>query len=91
MKNISFDLIKNSEKFFLALFSVQDGKVIFNIGLSKDLINQKKWKASDLIKEFSKDIEGTGGGQDFFASASGKNIENIKLVISKINSFLEEN
>ncbi len=91
LKNISFDLIKNSKKFFLALFSVQDGKVIFNIGLSKDLINQKKWKASDLIKEFSKDIEGTGGGQDFFASASGKNIENIKLVISKINSFLEEN
>ena len=27
LKNISFDLLKNSENFFLALFSVQDEKV----------------------------------------------------------------
>ena len=91
LKNISFDLINNSEKFFLALFSVNEDKVIFNLGISKDLIKQKKWKASELIKEFSKDIEGAGGGQDFFASASGKKIENIPLVINKINSFLLEN
>jgi len=91
LKNISFDLLKNSENFFLALFSVQDEKVIFNIGISKDLIKNKEWQASELIKEFSKDLDGTGGGQDFFASASGKNKENIKLVMRKINSFLEAN
>jgi len=91
LKNMSFDLLKNSDNFFLALFSVQDEKVIFNIGISKDLIKNKEWQASELIKEFSKDLDGAGGGQDFFASASGKNKENIKLVMSKINSFLEAN
>ena len=65
--------------------------MIFNIGISKDLIKNKEWKATELIKEFSKDLDGTGGGQDFFASASGKNKENIKLVMSKITSFLEAN
>ena len=91
LKNISFDLLKNSENFFLALFSIQNEKVIFNIGISNDLIKQKKWNASELIKDFAKDIDGAGGGQDFFASASGKNIKNVKLVMNKINSFIQEN
>ena len=91
LNNISFDLIRSSEKLFLALFSIHGDKVIFNLGISKDLISQKNWKANDLIKEFSKDIDGAGGGQDFFASASGGKIENIPLVIDKINSFLLEN
>ena len=91
LKNISFDLLRDSEKLFLALFSTDGDKVIFNLGISKDLIKHKNWKANDLIKYFSKDIEGAGGGQDFFASASGKKAENITLVINKINSFLLEN
>ena len=91
LKNISFDLLKNSENFFLALFSIQNDKVIFNIGISNDLIKQKKWNASELIKDFAKDIDGAGGGQDFFASASGKNTKNVKLVMDNINLFLQEN
>jgi len=91
LKNLSFDLLKNSEKLFLALFSINNNRVIFNIGISKDLLKQKNWNASDLVKEFSKYIEGSGGGQDFFASASGKKIENVELVMNKVNSFLQEN
>ena len=46
---------------------------------------------NDLIKEFSKDLEGSGGGQDFFATASGKKINKVPDVIKKINSFLLAN
>ncbi len=91
LKNISFEFINNYKNFFLAIFSIVNNKVIFNIGISRDLITKKKWNASELIKRFSVEINGSGGGQDFFASASGTNTENINLVMNKIISFLKSN
>ena len=91
LKKISFNLLNKTSNLFLALFSAHEDKVIFNLGISKDLIELKNWNANDLIKEFSKDLEGSGGGQDFFATASGKKINKVPDVIKKINSFLLEN
>ena len=91
LKKISFNLLNKTSNLFLALFSTDEDKVIFNLGISKDLIELKNWNANDLIKEFSKDLEGSGGGQDFFATASGKKIDKVPDVIKKINSFLLEN
>ena len=91
LKKISFNLLNKTSNLFLALFSTDEDKVIFNLGISKDLIELKNWNANDLIKEFSKDLEGSGGGQDFFATASGKKINKVPDVIKKINSFLLEN
>ena len=91
LKKISFNLLNKTSNLFLALFSAHEDKVIFNLGISKDLIELKNWNANDLIKEFSKDLEGSGGGQDFFATASGKKIDKVPDVIKKINSFLLEN
>ena len=91
LKKISFNLLNKTSNLFLALFSAHEDKVIFNLGISKDLIELKNWNANDLIKEFSKDLDGSGGGQDFFATASGKKINKVPDVIKKINSFLLEN
>ena len=34
LKNISFEFINNYKNFFLAIFSIVNNKVIFNIGIS---------------------------------------------------------
>ncbi len=68
-----------------------DDKLILNLALSDDLIFEKRWNASDLIKEFSKTINGSGGGQKFFAVASSKEIGKSNIVFENVNSFLEKN
>ena len=65
--------------------------MILNLALSEDLIIEKEWSASELINDFSQYINGSGGGQKFFAVASSKEVEKINIVFEKVNSFLEKN
>ena len=55
----------------IALGSVVDDKVSLLVIVSKDL--SKKLKASDLIKEMAKEVDGSGGGRPEMAQAGGKN------------------
>lgn len=90
LKNISFQLTKNSKRMFVFLSSTRDENLILNLALSEDLINEKKWSASDLIKDFSKIINGSGGGQKFFAVASSKEVDKVNFLFKNIISFLEK-
>ena len=91
LKDIAFQFVKKSSKTFVFLSSVVDGKLILNLALSDDLIVEKSWNASDLIKEFSITINGSGGGQKFFAVASSKQIGESNIVFENVISFLEKN
>ena len=73
LKDLAFS-IRNSEKNLVMVFTVvSDGKASLSIFVSPDITAEKGISASALIKEISPLIQGGGGGQDFFASAGGKN------------------
>jgi alanyl-tRNA synthetase len=42
-----------------------------------------------VIKELGKYIDGNGGGQPFFASGKGKNVDGIELVLEKAIDFIK--
>jgi alanyl-tRNA synthetase len=44
------------------------------------LVNERKWSAGSLVKEWSKEIKGGGGGQAFFATAGGTDASGISKV-----------
>ena len=90
LKDIAFHFVKKSSNTFVVLSSVVDNKLILNLALSDDLIVKKSWNASDLIKEFSTNINGSGGGQKFFAVASSKEFDKSNIVFEKVISFLEK-
>ena len=75
---------------FIIWRNTVDNKLILNLALSDDLIVKKNWNASDLIKEFSTTINGSGGGQNFFAVASSKEFDKSNIVFEKVISFLEK-
>lgn len=65
----------------ILLATVNDDKIGFACGVSKELI--KKYKAGDIVKYVSKLTDGNGGGKPDFAQAGGKDI-------TKLNKALEE-
>ena len=46
-----------------------------------NLVKDKKLNADEIIKKAAKEIEGGGGGQPFFATAGGKNINGLEKAI----------
>ena len=77
MKNLSFQIRSENNNLVMLLAAENKGKSTLTIMLTDDLL-EKGLDARILIKEVSKEISGSGGGQPFFATAGGssKGIEN---------------
>ena len=88
IKSIAFDLTNSNPNLVLALASSNENKVTLTIAVSKQLAEAKGINAGLIIREASKEINGGGGGQAFFATAGGKNPKGIDNAFEKIKSFL---
>jgi len=80
MKDICFQLKAEVTNAFICLASNQNGKPTIAVALSDSLVNERKWSAGSLVKEWSKEIKGGGGGQAFFATAGGTDASGISKV-----------
>ena len=56
--------------------------------LTDDLIQDKSMDASTLIREISTEIQGSGGGQAFFATAGGSNPSGIDKSLNRLKEIL---
>jgi len=56
--------------------------------ISDNLIKDKNLNANQIVREISKEIDGGGGGQAFYATAGGKNPQGLKLAIEKARKML---
>ena len=87
MRNFSF-MFKDIDNLILALSSIAKNKVYLSVFVSNDLI-QKGYNANNIIKDVAEDINGSGGGQAFFAMAGGDNIQGVQKAYAKIKSFIK--
>ena len=74
---------------FVFLASIEDNAPNILCYISKELVAEKGLNAGNVIKELGKLIDGNGGGQPFFASGKGKNVNGIKETIEKAVEFLK--
>ncbi len=88
IKNISFEIRNQLGNAFVCLGAEIEGKAHLSIIISEDLVKEKKLDASKLIRELSKEIQGGGGGQAFYATAGGKNPGGIEKALEKLDSLL---
>ncbi len=91
-KTMSYNLEKEIEGggvIFLGL--VNDGKPQLMLTVSQELVDEKGIHAGNLVKKLAQHIQGGGGGQPFFATAGGKDIEGIDKALESIESLLAEN
>jgi alanyl-tRNA synthetase len=83
MKNIAFQIRKDTANTILVLGSENGGKANMLVMVSDKLVNERNISAVNIIKEISAEIDGGGGGQPFLATAGGKNPEGIARALKK--------
>ena len=86
MKDLSFACKKELGNLVMVLGAKNNGKANLSVAVSDDLT--ERLNAGAIIREISKEIQGGGGGQAFFATAGGKNPEGLKDAIEKAKTLL---
>ena len=74
---------------FLVLATADEGKPMLSCYISKELVAEKSLNAGQVVRELGKFIQGGGGGQPFFATAGGKNVDGIQEALDKAVDFVK--
>jgi alanyl-tRNA synthetase len=90
IKDLAFRFRESETNLVMVLTSENDGKAGIAVFVSPDLIKSKGLHAGNLVKVLSPIIQGGGGGQDFFATAGGKNPDGLAEVIIKVKEMLNQ-
>ena len=77
MKDLSFEMGDQLDKAILIFGSRKTGKPLLSCYISKSLVSDQGKDAGKVIRELGKYIQGGGGGQPFFSTAGGKNLNGI--------------
>lgn len=89
LKNIAYALRNQFEDLLLVLAADVDGKPQVTVMIGEKLAQTNKYHAGNMVKELAKEIDGGGGGQPFFATAGGKNLNGLDAVIEKARKLIQ--
>ncbi len=87
LKNLAFSAGKQIENLFLILVCQNEDKVYLTCYISKNLVDDSKMNANNTVRNLSQFIEGSGGGQPFFANASGTKLNGIPKLKEEANKL----
>ena len=88
-KDLAYELGNLGDNLFLVLATADENKPMLTCYISKELVASKNLNAGQVVRELGKYIQGGGGGQPFFATAGGKNVEGIKEALEKAVDFVK--
>jgi len=89
IKNLAFALGKEFDNLFLFFAtSEKKDKAMLTCYISKKLANERGYDAGKVVRELGKLIHGGGGGQNFFATAGGKNPGGIPKALNKAKEYI---
>jgi len=88
LKNIAYGLRNQFDDLLLILAADVENKPQVTVMIGEKLAQTNKYHAGNLVKELAKEIDGGGGGQPFFATAGGKNLNGLNAVLEKARKLL---
>jgi alanyl-tRNA synthetase len=88
LKNIAYALRNQFEDLLLILAADVDNKPQVTVMIGEKLAQTNKYHAGNMVKELAREIDGGGGGQPFFATAGGKNINGLNAVLEKARKLI---
>jgi len=90
IKELCFSLSNEIDNLFIIVLSRSTEKVFISCFISKNLIAEKNLNASSIIKQLTPIIEGSGGGQPFFATGGGKNLNAIEKALTESEKIISQ-
>jgi len=88
LKNIAYGLRNQFDDLLLILAADVESKPQVTVMIGEKLALTNKYHAGNLVKELAKEIDGGGGGQPFFATAGGKNLNGLNAVLEKARKLI---
>lgn len=89
LKNIAYGLRNQFSDLLLVLAADVDGKPQVSVMIGEELAKTNAYHAGNMVKELAKEIDGGGGGQPFFATAGGKNLNGLDNVLVKAKELIK--
>jgi alanyl-tRNA synthetase len=90
LKNIACQIRNSSENTVFIIGSKTRGKANILVLVSDNLVKERNINAVTIIKEIAGEINGSGGGQPFLATAGGNNPAGIPHALAKAADFLQK-
>ncbi|MDI1257255.1 MAG: alanine--tRNA ligase [Flavobacterium sp.] len=88
-KDLTYELGTLGDNLFVVFATVTDEKPMLTCYISKELVASKGLNAGTVVRELGKYIQGGGGGQPFFATAGGKDVDGIPEALEKAIDFVK--
>ncbi|MCV2486532.1 alanine--tRNA ligase [Flavobacterium sp. SH_e] len=88
-KDLAYELGNSYNNLFVVFATAHEGKPMLTCYISKEIVAEKNLNAGQVVRELGKHIQGGGGGQPFFATAGGKNVDGIAEALSKAVEFVK--
>jgi alanyl-tRNA synthetase len=88
IKDLAFQLKGEMDNLFLTLGADLNGKANLTIMISDNLVKEKNLHAGNIIRKAAKEINGGGGGQPFYATAGGKNVQGLQKALETAKGFV---
>lgn len=89
LKKLSYDLRNQMEGLLMVLAANIDGKPQIAVMIDEGVMKKYELNADRLVKELAVEIKGGGGGQPFFATAGGKDINGLGRVVKKASEMAD--
>ncbi len=89
LKNIAYALRNQFSDLLLILAADVEGKPQVSVMIGEELMKSNKYHAGNMVKELAKEIDGGGGGQPFFATAGGKNLNGLDKALQKAKTLIQ--
>ncbi|WDF60643.1 alanine--tRNA ligase [Flavobacterium sp. KACC 22758] len=88
-KDLAYELGGSYNNLFVVFATAHEEKPMLTCYISKEIVAAKNLNAGQVVRELGKYIQGGGGGQPFFATAGGKNVDGIAEALAKAVDFVK--
>lgn len=89
LKKLAFEFKNEVENLILVLAADIVGKPQIAVMISDNLVSERNLHAGNMVRDLAKAIKGGGGGQPFFATAGGKDINGLPQVIEQAKELIK--
>ncbi|MEQ9425526.1 MAG: alanine--tRNA ligase [Cyclobacteriaceae bacterium] len=89
LKKLGYDLRNETENLFLVVAANIKGKPQIAVMIDDKLVADRDLHAGKIVKELAAEIKGGGGGQPFFATAGGNDVNGLDKVVLKARELAQ--